>query len=361
MQHPWKKTYRHKSLHFTSSQLCVTGRGFNNLSQVRMGRHIATGQLVAIKQTNLDECTEEELLQLLVGCWICRMSHSFWIVAVSQVPHLFCVSKPRTKFSSPDCSATRTCWLLAWFSAPAASSGSSPHLWPMVSHFYTSMYLLELISSFPLLLFLTGSADSLLRTYFPDGMSESLVAYLLYGVLKALEYLHRMGYVHRSVRKTKDTNLVICSGDIRNICLPVPHWLQRGEGQPHSAVRRGPRLPLGAPQCLQYDAWGEEDEGGVWYAPPQPRPAALAQPWAAATGQELAVWSKDGFFFFYCNAPRCISALFMLLASVGPAWLWCQVWYLQFRNCGLWARQWQGAFPGYAPHPSNVTSSTQSA
>lgn len=43
----------------------------------------------------------------------------------------------------------------------------------------------------------TGSADTLLRTYFPDGMSESLIAYLLYGVLKALEYLHRMGYVHR--------------------------------------------------------------------------------------------------------------------------------------------------------------------
>lgn len=30
-------------------------------------------------------------------------------------------------------------------------------------------------------------------------MSESLIAYLLHGVLKALEYLHRMGYVHRSV------------------------------------------------------------------------------------------------------------------------------------------------------------------
>lgn len=95
MQHPWKKKmmYRHKSLHFTSSQLCVTGRGFNNLSQVRMGRHIATGQLVAIKQTNLDECTEEELLQLLVGCWVGGMSDSFWIVSVSQVPRLICVSK----------------------------------------------------------------------------------------------------------------------------------------------------------------------------------------------------------------------------------------------------------------------------
>lgn len=47
---------------------CITGRGFNNLSQVSMARHIPTGQLVAVKQTNLDECTEEELLQLMVSC-----------------------------------------------------------------------------------------------------------------------------------------------------------------------------------------------------------------------------------------------------------------------------------------------------
>ncbi|XP_069568895.1 STE20-related kinase adapter protein beta isoform X5 [Brachyistius frenatus] len=44
--------------------LSELGRGFNNLSQVNMARHIPTGQLVAVKQTNLDECTEEELLQL---------------------------------------------------------------------------------------------------------------------------------------------------------------------------------------------------------------------------------------------------------------------------------------------------------
>lgn len=47
---------------------CITGRGFNSLSLVNMARHIPTGQLVAVKQTNLDECTEEELLQLVVSC-----------------------------------------------------------------------------------------------------------------------------------------------------------------------------------------------------------------------------------------------------------------------------------------------------
>ncbi|KAF3857100.1 hypothetical protein F7725_008959 [Dissostichus mawsoni] len=35
--------------------LSELGRGFNNLSQVNMARHIPTGKLLAIKQTNLDE------------------------------------------------------------------------------------------------------------------------------------------------------------------------------------------------------------------------------------------------------------------------------------------------------------------
>ena len=37
------------------------------MSQVSMARHTPSGQLVAIKHTNLDECTEEELLQLSVS------------------------------------------------------------------------------------------------------------------------------------------------------------------------------------------------------------------------------------------------------------------------------------------------------
>lgn len=45
---------------------CVAGRGFNNLSLVSMARHAPSGQLVALKRTNLDECAEEELLQLMV-------------------------------------------------------------------------------------------------------------------------------------------------------------------------------------------------------------------------------------------------------------------------------------------------------
>lgn len=44
---------------------------------------------------------------------------------------------------------------------------------------------------------LAGSARDLICTHFTDGMSELTIAYILLGMLKALEYIHHMGYVHR--------------------------------------------------------------------------------------------------------------------------------------------------------------------
>lgn len=44
---------------------------------------------------------------------------------------------------------------------------------------------------------LSGSARDLICTHFSDGMSELTIAYILFGMLKALEYIHHMGYVHR--------------------------------------------------------------------------------------------------------------------------------------------------------------------
>lgn len=42
-----------------------------------------------------------------------------------------------------------------------------------------------------------GSARDLICTHFSDGMNELTIAYILLGMLKALEYIHHMGYVHR--------------------------------------------------------------------------------------------------------------------------------------------------------------------
>uniref|UniRef100_A0A3B4AQ85 Protein kinase domain-containing protein n=1 Tax=Periophthalmus magnuspinnatus TaxID=409849 RepID=A0A3B4AQ85_9GOBI len=187
----------------TSHQfLACHDKGFNNLSLVHMGRHIPTGQLVALKQTNLDECTEEELLQLMV-----LLSRLF------RHPNLL------------------TCRLV--FS-------SSCQLWvlsPLMSY---------------------GSADTLLRTYFPDGMSESLIAYLLFGVLKALEYLHKMGYVHRGVKASH----ILLSGEGR-VYLSGLHsaYSMMREGKRQRAVYDMPHhspslLPWLSPELLRQDLHG---------------------------------------------------------------------------------------------------------
>uniref|UniRef100_A0A3B4ARD8 Protein kinase domain-containing protein n=1 Tax=Periophthalmus magnuspinnatus TaxID=409849 RepID=A0A3B4ARD8_9GOBI len=181
---------------------------------VHMGRHIPTGQLVALKQTNLDECTEEELLQLMVRL-------TFFLLYQNEV----LLSR---LFRHPN---LLTCRLV--FS-------SSCQLWvlsPLMSY---------------------GSADTLLRTYFPDGMSESLIAYLLFGVLKALEYLHKMGYVHRGVKASH----ILLSGEGR-VYLSGLHsaYSMMREGKRQRAVYDMPHhspslLPWLSPELLRQDLHG---------------------------------------------------------------------------------------------------------
>lgn len=45
--------------------------------------------------------------------------------------------------------------------------------------------------------FLPGSASQLLKTYFPEGMSEALIRNILFGAVQGLSYLHQSGCIHR--------------------------------------------------------------------------------------------------------------------------------------------------------------------
>ncbi|XP_029599625.1 STE20-related kinase adapter protein alpha-like [Salmo trutta] len=205
--------------------LSELGKGFNNLSQVRMARHTPSRQLVAVKNTNLDECTEDELLQLMCflavwtpvfpGCvdpsvsWLCDPSVS-WLCdpSVSWLcdPSVSWLCDPSVSWlCDPSVS-----WLLFLAVSPDEVLLSRlfrhPNLLTSRLVFSSCCQLWVLT---PLMGY--GSADSLLRTFFPDGMRESLIAYLLHGVLKALQYLHLMGYVHRGVKASH----ILLSGEGR--------------------------------------------------------------------------------------------------------------------------------------------------
>ncbi|XP_063068719.1 STE20-related kinase adapter protein beta [Engraulis encrasicolus] len=184
--------------------LSELGRGFNNLSCVSMARHKPTGRLVAVKTTNLDECTEEELLHLLNEVLLCRL------------------------FRHPNLLTSRLVF------------SSSSQLWVLS----------------PLMDY--GSAESLLRSFFPDGMSESLIGYLLYGVLRALEYLHDMGYVHRGVKASH----ILLSAEGR-VCLSglSSVYSMMREGKRVKAVFDMPQhsptlLPWLSPELLRQDLHG---------------------------------------------------------------------------------------------------------
>ncbi|RXM96505.1 STE20-related kinase adapter protein beta, partial [Acipenser ruthenus] len=166
-------SYTHKSSIFLF-YLCP-GRGFFDLSVVCLARHRPTGTLVAVKQTNLDNCTEEQLGVLQNEVLQTRLFHH---------PNIL---TSRIVFTS-----SSKLWVIS----------------PLMAY---------------------GSAACLVKKYFSDGMSESLIAFILYGVLKGLDYLHRMGYIHRSVKASH----ILLSGDGR-VYLSGLHSL-------YSMVRDGKR------------------------------------------------------------------------------------------------------------------------
>ncbi|KAM3855285.1 STE20-related kinase adapter protein beta isoform 2-T2 [Vipera latastei] len=148
-QIPWSSDVSHYDLQVE------IGKGCNNLTSIYLARHIPTGTLVAVRITDLERCSEE-LLKALQNEVI--LSHFFRHPNILTFWAMF--------------TAGRWLWVISPFMA-------------------------------------YNSASCLLRTYFPEGMSEALIGNILFGAISGLNYMHQHGYIHRSIKASH----ILISGD----------------------------------------------------------------------------------------------------------------------------------------------------
>ncbi|XP_063115652.1 STE20-related kinase adapter protein beta isoform X2 [Cavia porcellus] len=188
------------------------GRGFDNLTSVHLARHIPTGTLVTIKITNLENLSEERLKALQRAV---ILSHFFRHPNITTYWTVFTVGS----------------WL--WVISPFMAY---------------------------------GSASELLKTYFPEGMSETLIRNILFGAVRGLNYLHQNGCIHRSFKASH----ILLSGDglVTLSGLSHLHSLVK-HGQRHRAVFEFPQFstsvqPWLSPELLRQDLHGYNVKSDIY-------------------------------------------------------------------------------------------------
>ncbi|KAE8580306.1 hypothetical protein XENTR_v10024388 [Xenopus tropicalis] len=188
------------------------GKGFCNLTTVYLARHTPTGTLVTVRVTDLDNCTDEHLK----------------ILQNEVVMSSF--------FRHPNI-------MVSW-------------------KIFTTGALLWIVSPF----MAYGSASSLLKNYYPDGMNEALIGSILYGALKALHYLHQNSYIHRNVKAShiliSEEGLVTLSGLSHLYCM-----VKNGEKAkvaydfPNFSTAM---LPWFSPELLRQDLYGYNVKSDIY-------------------------------------------------------------------------------------------------
>ncbi|XP_057614781.1 STE20-related kinase adapter protein beta [Chionomys nivalis] len=188
------------------------GRGFDNLTSVHLARHTPTGTLVTVKITNLENCTEERLKALQRAL---VLSHFFQHPNITTYWTVFTVGS----------------WL--WVVSPFMAY---------------------------------GSASQLLKTYFPEGMSEALIRNILFGAVRGLSYLHQSSCIHRSFKASH----ILISGDglVTLSGLSHLHSLVK-HGQRHRAVFDFPQFstsvqPWLSPELLRQDLHGYDVKSDIY-------------------------------------------------------------------------------------------------
>ncbi|XP_056673044.1 STE20-related kinase adapter protein alpha isoform X3 [Monodelphis domestica] len=192
--------------------LTVIGKGFEELMTVNLARYKPTGEHVTIRRINLEACTNE-MVTFLQG-----------ELHVSKL------------FNHPNIVPYRATFV------------ADNELWVVTSFMAY------------------GSAKDLICTQFMDGMNELAIAYILQGVLKALDYIHHMGYVHRSVKAShiliSADGKVYLSG-LRSSLSMISH------GQRQRVVHDFPKysikvLPWLSPEVLQQNLQGYDAKSDIY-------------------------------------------------------------------------------------------------
>ncbi|XP_010722781.1 STE20-related kinase adapter protein alpha isoform X4 [Meleagris gallopavo] len=192
--------------------LTIIGRGFEDLMVVNLARYKPSGEYVTVRRVNLEACTNE-MVTFLQG--------------ELHVSKLF----------------------------------NHPNIVPYKATFIADNEL-WVVTSF----MAYGSAKDLICTHFMDGMSELAIAYILQGVLKALDYIHHMGYVHRSVKAShiliSVDGKVYLSGLRSNLSM-INH------GQRLKVVHDFPKysikvLPWLSPEVLQQNLQGYDAKSDIY-------------------------------------------------------------------------------------------------
>ncbi|XP_057673919.1 STE20-related kinase adapter protein alpha isoform X1 [Corythoichthys intestinalis] len=192
--------------------LAVIGQGLDHLMTVNRARYRPTGEHVAIRRIDLESCTNDMVAYLQAELHVSKLFHHHSILPYKSV-----------------FIAENELWVITPFMA-------------------------------------YGSARELVSTYFPDGMSELTIAYILLGVLKALEYIHQMGYVHRSVKASHV--LIAADGQVRMSGLRSIFSLIR-HGQRAKVVHDFPQnsvkvLPWLSPEVLQQNLQGYDFRSDIY-------------------------------------------------------------------------------------------------
>ncbi|XP_034046470.1 STE20-related kinase adapter protein alpha isoform X3 [Thalassophryne amazonica] len=192
--------------------LAVIGRGLDNLMTVNLAQYRPTGEHVAVRRIDLESCTNDMVTYLQGELHVSKLFHHPSILPYKSI-----------------FIAENELWVITPFMA-------------------------------------YGSARDLICSHFTDGMSEMTIAYILLGMLKALQYIHHMGYVHRSVKASHvliSADGQVCMSGLRSIFSLIRH------GQRAKVVHDFPQysvkvLPWLSPEVLQQNLQGYDSRSDIY-------------------------------------------------------------------------------------------------